>query len=382
MNEYFTRRAMPQGASYEKEYWGVVVDPDGNVRDRRLECVRYLEDIQEEMDFINALPPGRLLDVGCGLGFLLSGLKAGWDRHGVEVSAFAAEHARAHGHIHLGPIEEAGYADEHFDVVVIHHVIEHLEDPIGMLKELRRVLKPDGWLILGTPDFDSGAARRFGEKYRLLHDVTHISLFSNDSMHRFVRDHGFRIEHVGYPYFETRHFNRESLLSLFDTDQISPPFYGNFMTFYCRKEPATELFDCMAHLNRQLREQSASFAALRTAMLTALHCSAEPRASVELVTHGVPQSSLEALLAVLNQRGHTAVAGSLASAQQHGVRLILDYQHNHSTNAGKLGVSVQRFESEAFSVEFPADDVFMVFLVQALVQALAAHLHSDDRVRS
>src|SRR5690606_21592077 len=125
------------------------------------------------------------------------------------VSEFAIEHASHYGHIYQGCLENAEYPDQHFDLVVIYHVIEHVQNPQKLLKEIRRILKPHGWLILGTPDFDSGAARRFGENYRMLHDTTHISLFSNDSMHRFLRDHGFRIEWVEYPYFETRYFNQD-----------------------------------------------------------------------------------------------------------------------------------------------------------------------------
>ena len=67
----------------------------------------------------------------------------------------------------------------------------------------------------------------------MLHDPTHISLFSNDSMHRCLRDVGFRIDRVDYPYFETHWFNRSDLLRMLDAEGVSPPFYGNFMTFYC-----------------------------------------------------------------------------------------------------------------------------------------------------
>jgi len=250
--DYFVCRELPDDASYEEAYWGVVTDPDGNVRDRRLERERYLDDMAVELAFINALPAGRMLDVGCGLGFLLSGVAAEWERHGVEVSAFAAEHASHYGNIFHGGLEDAGYPDEHFDLVVIYHVIEHVRNPQALLKEIRRILKPDGWLILGTPDFDSGAARRFGNNYRMLHDITHISLFSNDSMHRFLRDHGLRIERVEYPYFDTRYFNQDSLLALFDTSKVSPPFYGNFMTFYCCREELPELKESVQGLSNYL----------------------------------------------------------------------------------------------------------------------------------
>ena len=113
-------------------------------------------------------------------------------------------------------------------------MIEHLEKPERDIKEVRRILKPGGVLILSTPDFDSGCARLFGKNYRLLNDATHISLFSNDSMLRFLRDNGFKIFSADYPFFKTRFFTEENLKKLLDTSQISPPFYGNFMTFFAR----------------------------------------------------------------------------------------------------------------------------------------------------
>ena len=235
---YFVRRESPSRPDYEEAYWGTITDPDGRVRDRSLERERHLEDVAEELDFINSLPAargGRMVDVGCGLGYFLSGVSPSWERHGVEVSRFAAERATEWGRVHVGPLESAGYPDGWFDAVVLHHVVEHVDDPIALIQEIRRVMSPGAWLVLGTPDFDSAAARRFGDRYRLLHDPTHISLFTNESMHRFLRDHGFTIHRVEYPFFETRHFTRQSLERLFDTGSVSPPFYGSFMTFYARK---------------------------------------------------------------------------------------------------------------------------------------------------
>lgn len=232
---YFLRRDAPAGADFEAGYWGRAVDPDGVERDRLAERDRFLASVAQELAAIAALPSGRILDVGCGPGFLLSAVGEEWEKHGVEVSALAAEHASAHGRIHNGLLADAGYPDGHFDVVVLHHVIEHVADPSALVREVRRVLADDGLFILATPNFDSGCARRFGEKYRLLHDKTHITLFSDESMRRFLRDHGFRIERSDYPYFETPYFTQENLLRLMDRDRVSPPFYGNFMTFYCRK---------------------------------------------------------------------------------------------------------------------------------------------------
>jgi len=225
----------PASTSYEEDYWGEVVDPDGKRRDRTFEREQHLADIVNELDFISSLPGGRVLDIGCGLGWLLSALDPEWAKYGIEVSDYAASRARRYGDIFSGPLLDYPDGAPRFDLVVMHHVIEHMEDPVGNILKVQELLKPGGNLILGTPDFDSGCARRFGTNYRLLHDPTHISLFSCDSMHRFLRDHGFTISRVDYPYFETRHFTPENLQRLSDTTQVSPPFYGNFMTFYCAR---------------------------------------------------------------------------------------------------------------------------------------------------
>jgi SAM-dependent methyltransferase len=228
---------IPSGAEagFEESYWHEIVDPDGMHRDRLAERELVLADIEAELRFVTALPPGRILDAGCGLGWFLSALDPVWERYGLELSAFAARHARVYGDVREVRLEDCPFDDEFFDVVFCHHVIEHVPDPASAVAQVHRVLKPGGTLVLGTPDFDSGAARRYGPRYRLLHDPTHVSLFSNDSMHRFLRDHGFHIDRVEYPFFETRHFTGEMLLRLLDPSTTSPAFYGNFMTFYCTR---------------------------------------------------------------------------------------------------------------------------------------------------
>jgi len=235
-NEYFKKQNPDKPIDYEESYWGVTGDPDGKERNRLEEGKQYLCDIKQEIFYLNNLTPGRIIDVGCGLGFLLSALDSKWEKHGAEVSSLAAENAQKWGKIFVGKLNDAKYSDDYFDVVVLYHVIEHLDDPFEMIKEIYRILKTGGKLILGTPDFDCACARLFKENFRLLHDKTHISLFTNDSMHRFLQDHKFVIDRVEYPFFQTRHFTPENLMRLFDTSKISPPFYGNFMSFYTHKE--------------------------------------------------------------------------------------------------------------------------------------------------
>lgn len=241
--KYYVSVPLGKDQTAEDNYWTESIDPDGNVRDRFAEREQYVKNIRLEIDFIARQAPGRVLDIGCGPGWLLSAIDNRWKKHGVELSAAAAEHAGQYGDIFVGPFEAANYEPDSFDLIVMYHVIEHLANPEDALRRAFELLRDGGQLVLGTPDFDSGCARRFGNKYRMLHDPTHISLFSNDSMHRCLRDTGFQIAQVEYPYFETQWFDRKNLLRMLEVDGVSPPFYGNFMTFYCtRGMPLTAPF--------------------------------------------------------------------------------------------------------------------------------------------
>ena len=238
--EYFVRLPYRASGSFEEEYHETVFDPDGRIRDltsedeKRHKLANFQGEILDELKGFSKIPR-KIMDVGCGPGWLLSALDGHWEKYGVEVSSFAAKIAQSYGDVEAVSIENYRHPKNEFDVVVIHHVIEHLTDPSLAISKIYEMLKPGGLLIIGTPDFDCGAARRYGNDFRLLHDKTHVSLFSNDSMHRFLRDMGFKVQKVEYPFFDTTFFNEVNLMRLLENKSISPPFYGSVMTFFAVK---------------------------------------------------------------------------------------------------------------------------------------------------
>ena len=136
-------------------------------------------------------PGARLLDIGCGSGTYLKLMRdLGWQVHGVELDAGAVRAAREAGlDVRQGTMEDLDAAvDGVFDVITIGHVIEHTHDPIAALKAAWRVLKPHGFLWIGTPNLGSLGARLFRANWRALEPPRHLVLFTGraltDALHR------------------------------------------------------------------------------------------------------------------------------------------------------------------------------------------------------
>jgi len=237
--QYFKKREYK--GDFE-DYYGPKEDPDGKLRNILQEKDSRIELCKEEINFINNLyddgKKRKILDLGCGAGFAMSIIDDDkWEKFGLEVSKKAIETAEKYiPNIHIGVLEKDTYPREFFDLVFSHHVIEHVPDPIDFIRNINKIMKTHGNLIIATPNFDSGAARRFGENFRLLHDKSHISLFSDFGLRKLLEDNGFIVDKIEFPFFETKYFTKENLIKLFDTSKVSPPFYGNFMTLYCRKK--------------------------------------------------------------------------------------------------------------------------------------------------
>lgn len=232
---YYRKRIINLEPDYEENYWGETIDPDGKVRNKLEEKEQFLQDVSNIVNYINSLKPGKVLDIGCGFGFLLSAISDQWEKYGTELSVYSSEIAKLNGSIYTGDLLESDYKPEFYDVINLYHVIEHLKDPVAYIDKINDLLKLKGKLVITTPDFDSITAKRFKDNFRLLHDQTHISLFSTDSLIKMLTDKGFEIENIEYPYFETRFFTSDNLLRLFDTGKVSPAFYGNIVEVYAYK---------------------------------------------------------------------------------------------------------------------------------------------------
>jgi len=141
-------------------------------------------------------PPDRkFLDVGCATGMLLASQRArGWAVQGVDLCPASAEYAaRRRGvPVFVGTLQQASFPAASFQVVHFSHLIEHVPDPVGFLAEVRRILHPQGYAVLTTPNVDGLQARLFGERWRSA-IADHLTLFSKRTLKLLVGQSGFRV---------------------------------------------------------------------------------------------------------------------------------------------------------------------------------------------
>ncbi len=145
---------------------------------------------------------GALLDVGCGYGFFLSEAKFnGWNVYGVEISEGAVSYAKNVFGIDAfkGELRDAHFPDNSFDVVTFWHLLEHSIDPLGNLIEAKRILKPDGILVVAVPNvrnyiyrvaymfFKLKAPKIFSQGLRKIH----LYHFSVNTLKEIIRKAGF-----------------------------------------------------------------------------------------------------------------------------------------------------------------------------------------------
>jgi ubiquinone/menaquinone biosynthesis C-methylase UbiE len=141
---------------------------------------RRTEDLLHNYFYLRWRPSGRLLEIGCGAGEQLLTLKnAGWDVIGVDFDPAAVAAARSRGlTVVLGDLRDANFDSDSFDAVVMSHVIEHVVDPVSLLAECRRVLKPQGAFVTITPNAKSWGHRTFRASWRGLEPPRHLTVFT------------------------------------------------------------------------------------------------------------------------------------------------------------------------------------------------------------
>ena len=215
--ETLVLRAMPGGdvtavgpdeaGLYGKEYWfdhqendvgfpNIVQRSRADLPER---CVHWLRAVLKYK-----LPPSKTLELGAAHGGFVAMLRlAGFDSTGLELSPWIADYARKTFDVPMfqGPVEWQPLQPGSFDLVAAMDVIEHLPDPVATLRACVGLLKPDGVLMLQTPQYPEGATidqlRAAGATFvQHLRPAEHLHLFSRTSAAELMRRVG--VPHVTF----------------------------------------------------------------------------------------------------------------------------------------------------------------------------------------
>jgi 2-polyprenyl-3-methyl-5-hydroxy-6-metoxy-1,4-benzoquinol methylase len=141
------------------------------------------------------VPGGPVLDVGCGYGYFLKCLGSQYKGVGIDISEHATRIAiEKYGlDAKTGVLTPSSFPPEHFSLVTMWDVIEHLPDPKRTLSAARDVLKPDGVLALTTGNVGSMTARLCRSKWHLYTLPDHLWFFSEKTIRSLLEETGFRV---------------------------------------------------------------------------------------------------------------------------------------------------------------------------------------------
>jgi SAM-dependent methyltransferase len=167
-------------------------------RRRRHRIAKSRRQIRDALDVAS---PGRLLDVGCSLGYTLEAAKSlGLDASGIDVSSHAvAECVRRGLDARVGGLDELPYEDASFSVAMLKHVFEHTPTPRRTLAELKRVLVCGGVAFFAVPNLDyfkSSRAPKTSRFFRGEGGQAHYVYYTPATLARMVESEGFRVSRV------------------------------------------------------------------------------------------------------------------------------------------------------------------------------------------
>ena len=188
---------------YGRDYWfefqpGLYDYPDLSIRSRQDLSERALYWLQSVLTY--TLPPAKILELGSGHGGFVAMLRqAGFDASGLELSPWVATYAEEHFEVpmYVGPIEDQDINPGSFDLIMMFDVLEHFPSPLETITHCMTLLKPNGALLIQTPDFQKEyiypelkkSNHRFLEQ---LKPNEHVYLFSKHSIKTFFKKIGVK----------------------------------------------------------------------------------------------------------------------------------------------------------------------------------------------
>lgn len=208
---------------YYRSHYGEIIDStlDGDIHPG----FRYTLGVIQRAVQRYLMPNQRkAIDVGCGPGYVLSELtKWGFDCLGIDFNPEVIRVAVEHYHLNaqVSKVEDLVAVNSRFDLAVLIHTLEHVQDPMKLLRDIRCILNPNGILIVDLPNRDRFTIGRSLRKGTLLpgdYPPHHLTFWSTTSLKHALKLSGYSV-HECYP----RPLGEEGQVALFFNHRFKLP---------------------------------------------------------------------------------------------------------------------------------------------------------------
>lgn len=141
---------------------------------------------------------GKILDVGCGIGYFLEeAKKRGWKVHGTEYTDEAIRICEEKGiKVSKGKLNPNNYQEEMFDVITSFEVIEHINNPVEEIENFNKILRKDGAVYVTTPNFNSLLRYRLKSKYNIICYPEHLTYYTPTTIKKTFMNSGFSVAKI------------------------------------------------------------------------------------------------------------------------------------------------------------------------------------------
>ncbi|WP_299250527.1 class I SAM-dependent methyltransferase [uncultured Lacinutrix sp.] len=182
---------------YESEDYISHTDSKRNLFEKAYHTIRNIS-LKRKLKLINSFnsEEKKLLDIGCGTGaFLKTAKDNAWEVYGIEPNEKARSIANTSCNDSVFNTEKLeSLKNESFDVITLWHVLEHLPDLESQISTFKRLLKPNGTLVIAVPNFKSHDALYYKNFWAAFDVPRHLWHFSKESISNLFNEENMKVE--------------------------------------------------------------------------------------------------------------------------------------------------------------------------------------------
>jgi len=160
--------------------------------------------LKNKVNLISTLIPkkGIVLDIGSGTGdFLMTAKNKGWNIKGLEPNSKAKQIAISKGVVFEDALENI--ADNSIDVITMWHVLEHVPNLEEQFSQLKRIVKPNGYIVIAVPNYKSFDAKYYKSFWAAYDVPRHLWHFSKTAIQKLSSDFDLQLEKVQPMWFDS-----------------------------------------------------------------------------------------------------------------------------------------------------------------------------------